>query len=146
MQSSRQVPIAEGLFTWEDGEARLLGGRCGACGTVTFPRATSCPRCAEEVVLDEPLARRGTLWTWTVQAFPPTSPPYTGPMGEAFEPFAVGYVELPDQVKVEARLVAEPPALRIGAAMELVLLPVRVDAEGNEVFTFAFAPAEEVAS
>jgi hypothetical protein len=31
----------------------------------------------------------GPLWTYTVQSFPPKSPPYTG----AFEPYGVGYVE-----------------------------------------------------
>ena len=40
------------------------------------------------------LARRGTLWAWTTQSFPPP-PPYAGPTGKDFVPFGVGYVELP---------------------------------------------------
>jgi uncharacterized OB-fold protein len=40
------------------------------------------------------LARRGTLWTWTIQCFRPKSPPYAGD-AESFEPYGVGYVELP---------------------------------------------------
>ena len=47
------------------------------------------------------LAREGTLWTWTVQGFRPKSPPYEGPV--EFEPYPVGYVELPGEVKVETR-------------------------------------------
>ena len=39
--------------------------------------------------------RRGRLWAWTTQDFPPPSPPYAGPTGEDFVPFGVGYVELP---------------------------------------------------
>ena len=50
---------------------------------------------------------------------PPKAPPYAGIADpEGFEPFGVGYVELPDQVKVEARLtVSDPSALRIGMGM-----------------------------
>jgi uncharacterized OB-fold protein len=85
------------------------------------------------------LPRRGRLWAWTTQEFPPPSPPYTGPAGDAFVPFGVGYVELADEVKVETRL-TKADALRIGMDMELVLVPFRTDDDGNEVVTFAFRP------
>jgi uncharacterized OB-fold protein len=85
------------------------------------------------------LPRRGRLWAWTTQEFPPPSPPYAGPTGDAFIPFAVGYVELAGELKVETRL-TEADALRIGIEMELVLVPFGNDAEGNEVVTFAFRP------
>jgi uncharacterized OB-fold protein len=86
------------------------------------------------------LARRGRLWAWTTQEFPPPSPPYAGPAGKDFVPFAVGYVELGD-VKVETRLtVADPEALVPGTEMELAVVPFRTDDDGNEVVTFAFAP------
>jgi uncharacterized OB-fold protein len=86
------------------------------------------------------LARRGTLWAWTTQAFPPPSP-YAGPTGTDFVPFGVGYVELPGEVKVEARLTeCDPAVLRNGMAMELVVVPFRTDDDGNEVVTFAFRP------
>ena len=45
----------------------------------------------------------GTVWGFTVQRFAPKSPPYVVPEG-GFVPFAVGYVELPEGVKVEAVL------------------------------------------
>ena len=55
--------------------------------------------------------------------FPPKSPPYPGTAGD-FVPYGVGYVELPGQVRVEARLTESDPAkLRIGMEMELVLVP-----------------------
>jgi len=85
------------------------------------------------------LDRRGWLWAWTTQDFPPPSPPYAGPTGKDFVPFGIGYVELADEVKVEARLTeADPDALETGMEMELVLVPLRTDDEGNEVVTFAF--------
>ena len=55
------------------------------------------------------LARRGRLWAWTTQDFPPPSPPYAGPTGKDFVPFGVGYVELPGEVKVETRLTEADP-------------------------------------
>jgi uncharacterized OB-fold protein len=87
------------------------------------------------------LARRGRLWAWTTQEFPPPSPPYAGPSDDAFVPFGVGYVELGGEVKVESRL-TRADGLEIGMEMELVLVPFRADADGNEVVTFAFRPVD----
>jgi uncharacterized protein len=55
----------------------------------------------------------GTVWTWTVQRFPPKSPPYVPPES-GFEPFAVGYVELADGARVEAVLDVDPASVHIG--------------------------------
>lgn len=136
-----RVPLREGIFTWPADAPQLIGSRCSACGIVTFPTQESCPRCASTGMAEHLLPRRGRLWAWTTQGFPPPSPPYTGATGETFEPFGVGYVQLGDEVKVEARLTeADPAALRIGMDMELVLVPFRTDDDGNEVVTFAFQP------
>lgn len=86
------------------------------------------------------LARHGSLWAWTIQGFPPPWP-YAGPTGKDFVPFGVGYVELPGEVKVESRLTeSDPDALENGMEMELVVVPLRTDDDGNEVVTFAFRP------
>jgi uncharacterized OB-fold protein len=139
--SGASVPIAEGVFTWPSDEPQLIGARCGACGIVTFPRQDSCPRCAATTMEEHLLARRGRLWAWTTQEFPPPSPPYTGPTGKDFVPFGVGYVELGGEVKVESRLTESDPArLEAGMEMELVIVPYRTDDDGNDVVTFAFRP------
>jgi uncharacterized protein len=134
------VPVADGLIAGTAAEPMLLGSECRRCGTVTFPRQGACPRCTSADVAERPLSRRGTLWTWTVQRFRPKSPPYAGGEGGKFEPYAVGYVELPGEVRVEARLTEPDPArLRVGMAMELTLVP----APGSEDrVTFAFRPVE----
>jgi len=136
------VPVAEGLFSWPD-RPRLIGGNCPACGTTTFPAQRSCPRCTGTELRAVPLATTGRLWTWTIQAFEP-KPPYAadGP----FTPYGVGYVELATEegggaVLVESRLtVADPERLRIGAPMRLTFIPLRRDACGARVMTFAFEP------
>jgi len=137
------TPVAEGLIAGTAAEPRLIGSACRACGTVTFPRQASCPRCTSENTEERLLGRRGTLWTWTIQCFPPKSPPYAVPPGEDFEPYGVGYVELPGEVRVEARLtVSDPERLRIGMPMELTLVAAPGDAG---TVTFAFRPVEEEA-
>ena len=140
-----RVPVAEGVFTGSSDAPRLIGGRCAACGIVTFPRQASCPRCASTDMAEHLLSRRGRLWAWTTQEFPPPSPPYAGPTGEAFAPFGVGYVELGNEVRVETRLTVTE-GLRIGMDMELVLVPFRTDGDGNEVVTFAFRPVDGASS
>ncbi|MEM9034054.1 MAG: OB-fold domain-containing protein [Actinomycetota bacterium] len=141
----QQVPIAEGLFTWPAEEPRLLGARCTKTGTIVFPSDASAPGCAPEDMETVELSSRGTLWSWTIQGFPPKSPPYAKVETPAtFEPYGVGYVELPGELRVETRLTtADPDELEIGMPMELRIVPFMDDEAGNTVMTFAFAPAEE---
>jgi uncharacterized OB-fold protein len=139
-----RVPIAEGVFTWPSESPQLIGSRCTACGIVTFPSQDSCPRCASTEMEEHLLPRTGRLWAWTTQEFPPPSPPYAGPTGEAFVPFGVGDVALGDEVKVETPLTeTDPDALTPGADMELVIVPFRSgggEDGADEVVTFAFRP------
>lgn len=87
------------------------------------------------------LPREGRIWSWTIQRFRPKTPPYAGP--EAFEPFAIGYVELPDAVIVESPLTGIPfEALRIGLPVKMVLVPLNTDAAGRTIMTYAFTAAK----
>ena len=124
-----------------DGAPALAGSQCRTCSTVTFPAQGSCPRCTSEDVERRALARRGVLWAFTEQAFPPKTP-YLGADGP-FQPYLVGYVDLGGEVLVESRLVTDDrAALRIGMPMELVIEEFHVDDDGP-VSTFAFRPATE---
>jgi uncharacterized OB-fold protein len=133
--------VSEGLFEWPSEEPRLLASRCEACAYVTFPRQDSCPRCGGDGTADTTLSRSGTLWTWTRQRFQPKNPPYIGrePASE-FQPYGVGFIELPEG-RVEARLVGGlDEELRIGMPMELTVVPFALDEDGTEVVTYAFRP------
>jgi uncharacterized OB-fold protein len=141
--ASAIVPVAEGLFTEAEGEVRLIGSECGQCGVITFPRQSSCPCCTSLDVREHLLGRRGTLWSWTVQCFPPKSPPYAVDDPDAFEPYGVGYVELPGEVRVETRLTeGDADRLRIGMTMELTLVPAP-GREASGAMTYAFRPVAE---
>ena len=59
----------------------------------------------------------------------------------ALVPFAVGYIEIPGELRVEARLTDVDFAdLRIGMEMTVTTIPFAVDDDGTEVVTFAFRP------
>jgi uncharacterized protein len=132
-------PVAEGLIAGTPEAPRLIGSRCRRCGVVAFPRQDSCQACMSLDVEEHLLAREGTLWTWTIQCFPPKSPPYAG-SGDDFEPYGVGYVELGGEVRVEGRLtVSDPAQLAIGMEMEVALAPA--PGRGDAV-TFAFRPRD----
>ena len=121
-------PVAANLWT-EGPQPCLIAGRRKSDGAVVFPLPTGGSAEQYEKVL---LPRRGTLWSWTIQSFPPKSPPYSGPA--EFVPFAVGYVQLGDVLIVEARLTCVS-GLKIG--MDMALEIVRFDARRT---TYAFAP------
>jgi uncharacterized OB-fold protein len=139
--SPHQVPgdrfVDPGLLCQDDnGVTTLCGSRCAECGVTTFPAQSSCPRCAGTDMSAHSLPRRGVLWTFTIQRFRP-KPPYDGPI--AFEPYAVGYIDLANQILVESRLLVRPnEILRIGDHMELIFTPYTSTPDGETVTTFAF--------
>ncbi len=136
-----QVPIAPDIFTWPADKPQLIGTQCEACGAITFPKQSSCPRCGRTEMRERLLPSRGTLVTWTTQEFLPKEPYASGETEQTFKPFGVGLVQLGDEIRVEARLTeSDPSKLRFGMEMELVVIPFRREADGTEVVTFAFAP------
>ena len=134
-------PIAD-VFTWPSEDPKLIGSRCDDCGAVTFPVQSRCPRCSTTTMSDLELPTEGTLVSWTTQGFPPAVDYMEDPTGASFEPFGVGLVQLGDVVKVESRLtVSDPDQLDFGMPVELRIVPFYTNAAGEEIVTFAFAPA-----
>lgn len=127
-----QVPVADGLFTWPSEEPRLIGSECD--GVISFPARTG--------EAERLLGTRGTLWAFTTQNYRPPSPPYDGnDTAETFQPYALGYVELPGELLIQARFTEPDPAnLVIGQEMELRIVPYTTRDDGTEVLTYAFAP------
>ena len=122
------TPIAPNLWT-DEPQPRLIGGRKPS-GEIVFPLPPGDAGAAMEPVA---LSRRGKLWSWTSQEFEPKEP-YAGP--KPFEPYLIGYVEMPGEVIVESRLVGASLAdLELGMPMELVIVPL----DGQRA-TFAFRP------
>jgi uncharacterized OB-fold protein len=128
-------PVSADLFELTP-RLRLIGGRERASGRIAFPLPDD-PAAFERIGLPG----HGLLWTYTVQRFEPKSPPYLA--GGPFEPFAVGYVELPGALIVEGRLIdVDFDDLRIGLPLELATFPLRRDA-GGAVMMYAFRPRRQ---
>jgi len=131
----------QSLIAQESAGPRLIGGRHLETGRIVFP----CP----EGDRYEPikLSSKGRLWSYTVQCFPPKSPPYKGVNNPAqFKPFFIGYVEIPGEVIVQTRLdVNDVKELEIGQDMHLVIIPFETpEGEPNEEI-YSFRPTQQSA-
>jgi uncharacterized OB-fold protein len=136
-----QKALAPDVSTWPDKNFQLVGTRCDDCGATTWPQQSRCPRCSGPNMSEALLPRRGTVVTWTTQEFIPKLPFAGEPTADTFASFAVGLVQLGDDVRVEARLTErDPDKLAFGMEVELAMVPFFVDEEGDEVMTIAFAP------
>jgi len=134
------MPFKEGLFSWPlaPGEQPfLLGNKCKSCGKIYFPKAALCPDCLMENTLEEvKLSSRGKLYTFTIVRVP--SPGFK-------IPYAFGYIDLPERVRICSQISAAEPLeekLRLGMDMELIIGQVREEA-GKPVLGYLFRPAKE---
>lgn len=136
--------IAPDLLEWGVSGPVLVAGRLNADDTIVFPW----PRQDETKVRRILLGTHGTLWSFTVQRFPPKSPPYRPKNGESFEPYMVGYVEFPEGIIVEGRIDArvDVDSLRIGQSMATTVIPIFTDKHGETLHIFAFRAAEPSAT
>ena len=141
---AQQQSIDTHLFDWPHAEPHLRGSQCSDCDTITFPAAASCPKCSSTTIKNVPLARSGTLWSWTIQNFPLASPPYPAELsGDNFKPFGVGYVELPNQVRVVTRLEGDvEKGFKIGTPMTIQFKPYFSQEDGTEVINYSFAATD----
>jgi len=129
-----QLPAIDGWFTVDDdGMAHLIAGKCTQCATYVFPpRENNCPNpaCSGEDLEQVPLSRRGTLWSYTENRYPPPAP---YPAADPFVPFAIAAVELADEgliilgKVVDGTLAAD---LEVGMEMELTTMPLYTDDDG----------------
>jgi len=132
--------IAEGITNWPTEPTQLVGSRCGSCGATTFPVQEYCPRCSKPGLTETLLPRTGTLVAWTTQNFYPGEG-YAAPPDQ-FTPFNVGLVQLDDVIRVEGRLtITDHTQIRSGMKVVLTMVPIAKDAGGEDIVTFAFAPA-----
>ena len=143
MTEKKQIPIDADLFTWPTDRPRLFATKCLDCSNIVFPVQDACPKCGGKKTEKIELKDKGTLWTWTSQEFRPKGLlDYQDP--EAFNPYYLGMVELPDQVRVETRLLVDDPSkIEIGMSMELAIIKFREEPDGTETMSYVFKPANE---
>ncbi|MFH0914573.1 MAG: OB-fold domain-containing protein [Chloroflexota bacterium] len=142
MSKAKQIPAVEGLFTWSDTGANLIGSKCTSCNTCYFPKGLSCknPDCQEKKVENYTFSRRGKLFSYTEVYYPP---PLPFKMPEPFTPYRLGVVELAEGNRVVALLTdCKLEDLKIGMSMEMVVEKLVEDEQGNELVTYKFRPVK----
>ena len=116
-------------WTEAGGTVRLHGSKCAHCGVVAFPPHPMCPSCGAERGQDTvELSGVGTLYTFCEI--------HIAPKGFA-TPYAVGYVDLPEGVRLFGQIDAKASELKIGQQVAVTLGPVRADA-GGAVISYKF--------
>ncbi len=93
----------------------LLGTRCDACGTTSFPPRNLCRGCWARSVRWVDLAATGSLYSYTRVHVAPGAF-----RGEA--PYAIGLVDLDDGVRLMCRLVGNVVPGDLDAPVEMVVL------------------------
>jgi uncharacterized OB-fold protein len=115
-------PICESLLGEDDQGPYLKGGRCRACGFVTLGERNICPECWSNNTMQLwPIGRTGNLYTWTVI--------HQVPAGYQ-APFAVGYVDVEDGVRIFAHIDRDSAALKPDAPLKLTAAILRRDEHG----------------
>lgn len=128
----------EGLFILadeSDGKPRLNAQKCLNCGALLYPPKKLCPKCRSDRHLQEkPVGPYGTLFTYSVVRIGP--PPYTG-----MTPYAIGYVDLDDGIRVFAQIAADDlETLKIGMRVELIIDRLYTDEDGINIIGYKFRP------
>jgi hypothetical protein len=93
----------------------LEGRRCAGCGRLSLAGPRPCPFCGAEGGEAVPLSGRGRLVSWTVIRIAPGR--YA-----AEAPYAVGLLELPEGLRLTARVEGDPERLTAGQALAFASL------------------------
>lgn len=107
---SEAASFHPGAFESTSGGPVLLGSRCGSCGQHYHPRAAACLNCGAAALDDVRLSRQGRLECCTTVHMP------TATMDA---PYTVGYVQLPEGLRIFAPIRGAAAALKVGATMTL---------------------------
>ncbi|MER7175054.1 Zn-ribbon domain-containing OB-fold protein [Streptomyces mesophilus] len=132
--SRTRTPVVADWFSGEGEDFRLLGTRCGACGSVFFPREDSfCrnPGCTGGELAEVPLSKRGRIWSYTDGRYRPPLPYVSDPDAQ-WEPYTLLAVEFEDERMVvlgQAVPGVTTAELEVGMEVEAVPGVLNVDAD-----------------
>ncbi len=113
---------------------RLPGNKCRDCGEVYYPRRLRCSNCTSANLEEIFLTPKGKLETYTTLTLAPAGSAMTAP-------YSIGRVTTPEGAVITAVLTeSDPSKLKVGMDVELVVVKVKEDAQGNDVMAYKFKP------
>jgi benzoylsuccinyl-CoA thiolase BbsA subunit len=111
----------------------LKGYKCKKCGKIWFPKFAPCPNpdCWSEDMEVIPLSRKGKIYSVTDV--------YIGqPSMREYMPLIMGYVDLPEGIRIFAQLEGEIGSFQCGDEVELITGPVRDNKRGEPIMSYKF--------
>jgi uncharacterized protein len=109
----------------------LEGSRCETCDGTFFPGREFCPHCLDDgAVVPARLSQRGTLYSFSI----------IHAAAKGFRaPYAVGYVDLPENVRVLAQITNwQDLDLSSGMTMEVEKAVIGENPDGSAKESYAF--------
>ncbi len=120
----------------EDGRPHLLVSCCDECGARAFPARERCARCCGQKQSLREAPADGTLYSYTVVR-------ELGKLREGFVAYALGQVDLADDLRVMGIILGSPENVEIGMRLRTNLLPQGNDEEGSPLVGYGFAPVTD---
>jgi uncharacterized OB-fold protein len=127
-----KIPFRKCTFIENAQGAQLIGNKCKSCGQIFFPKVSLCLNCFHHDLEEIFLSSQGELYSFTTAYMPASGfePPYT-----------VGYVILPEGIRVFAPLKEiEGKHFQIGMTMKLIIEKLWKKDE-KDVIGYKFTPA-----
>ncbi|BBO80983.1 hypothetical protein DSCO28_15490 [Desulfosarcina ovata subsp. sediminis] len=113
-----------------DGSAPCLKGwRCKNCGQLDFPKLDTCPNCWGTEYEMVPLSRTGTLYSFTDI--------FIGAPGLK-TPYIIGYVDMPEDLRIFAQLDGEVGSFACGDAVEVTTGEIGTNRDGLPITGYKF--------
>ena len=128
--------IAPRLICRGEGGVALCGARCSSCGRLSFPAATICDVCHSKELAAHTFGRTGTLYSYAVVHVAPRVWKV---------PYILGYIDLPEGIRVLAHVAAQPSELQIGMSLVVAVDEVGRDDAGQVIRTYVFRPLSKEA-
>jgi uncharacterized OB-fold protein len=119
------------LVSLEGGRLQLKGGRCKSCGALSFPKGQVCTQCLSLEIDDKILSGEGELYSY--------SRVHMAPKGWDV-PYTIGYVDLPEGIRIFAHIDESAGRAQIGARVRLGQGRVGTAQDGAILKSYLFAP------
>ena len=113
----------------------LIGSECGSCGEIYFPKKTAdyCTHCHYNSLREVRLSRTGVVAAFTVSEQAPSGGFYKGKV-----PYAYGFVDLPEGVRILTQFATDFETLQIGKTVELTIEKIAEDNTGSAIVSYMF--------